>query len=111
MRKKVEFESNGIRLAGALEAPDSEVRCYALFAHCFTCGKDVAAASRIARSLTQQGIAVLRFDFTGLGNSDGDFGNTNFSSNLQDLLAAADFLRREYAAPALLVAGRVSLFG
>ena len=103
MRKKVEFESNGIRLAGALEAPDSEVRCYALFAHCFTCGKDVAAASRIARSLTQQGIAVLRFDFTGLGNSDGDFANTNFSSNLQDLLAAADFLRREYEAPALLI--------
>ncbi len=103
MRKKVEFDSNGITLSGALETPDADIRCYALFAHCFTCGKDVAAASRIARALTQQGIAVLRFDFTGLGNSDGDFANTNFSSNLQDLLAAAEFLRNEFEAPALLI--------
>lgn len=103
MRQKVEFESNGLNLNGALESPESSVRCYALFAHCFTCGKDVAAASRIARALTREGIAVLRFDFTGLGNSDGDFANTNFSSNLQDLLAASDFLRREYEAPSLLI--------
>lgn len=103
MRQKVEFPSNGITLSGALESPDSDVRCYALFAHCFTCGKDVAAASRIARALTQAGIAVLRFDFTGLGNSDGDFANTNFSSNLQDLQAAADFLRDNYRAPELLI--------
>ena len=82
MRRKVEFESNGVSLSGALESPESNVRCYALFAHCFTCGKDVAAAARIARALTREGIAVLRFDFTGLGNSDGDFANTNFSSNL-----------------------------
>ncbi|MEP5763752.1 MAG: bifunctional alpha/beta hydrolase/OsmC family protein [Halieaceae bacterium] len=103
MRQKVEFESAGITLSGALESPEAEVRCYALFAHCFTCGKDVAAASRIARALTAEGIAVLRFDFTGLGNSDGDFANTNFSSNLQDLLAAVDFLRENYEAPALLI--------
>ncbi|MDJ0879011.1 MAG: alpha/beta fold hydrolase, partial [Halieaceae bacterium] len=103
MRKKVEFESNGQTLSGALEVPEAATRCYALFAHCFTCGKDVAAASRISRALTDDGIAVLRFDFTGLGNSDGDFANTNFSSNIQDLLAAADFLRREYQAPALLI--------
>jgi putative redox protein len=103
MRKKVEFESGNVRLAGALEFPESSVRCYALFAHCFTCGKDVAAASRIARALTRDGIAVLRFDFTGLGNSDGDFANSNFSSNLQDLHAAAGFLRREYEAPRLLI--------
>ena len=103
MRKKLEFESNGVTLSGALETPESGVRCYALFAHCFTCGKDVAAASRISRALTREGIAVLRFDFTGLGNSDGDFANTNFSSNLQDLLAASDFLRREYEAPSLLI--------
>jgi putative redox protein len=103
MRRKVQFESNGVTLSGALEAPESEVRCYALFAHCFTCGKDVAAASRIARALTREGIAVLRFDFTGLGSSDGDFANTNFSSNLQDLLAATDFLRREFEAPSLLI--------
>jgi putative redox protein len=103
MRQKVEFTSNGLNLSGALETPESEIRCYAIFAHCFTCGKDVAAASRIARALTASGIAVLRFDFTGLGNSDGDFANTNFSSNLQDLLAAEDFLRNEYAAPQLLI--------
>ena len=103
MRQKVEFTSNGLRLSGALETPESDIRCYALFAHCFTCGKDVAAASRISRALTGQGIAVLRFDFTGLGNSDGDFANTNFSSNLQDLVAASDFLRDNYEAPALLI--------
>jgi putative redox protein len=103
MREKVEFESNGMTLSGALETPESEVRCYALFAHCFTCGKDVAAASRISRALTQEGIAVLRFDFTGIGSSDGDFANTNFSSNMQDLLAATEFLRREFEAPALLI--------
>ena len=103
MRNKVEFDSNGVTLSGALETPESDVRCYALFAHCFTCGKDVAAASRIARALTNEGIAVLRFDFTGLGNSDGDFANTNFSSNLQDLIAASDFLRGEYEAPSLLI--------
>ncbi len=103
MRRRVEFESNGTLLNGALELPEGDARCYALFAHCFTCGKDLAAASRIARALTRSGIAVLRFDFTGLGNSDGDFANTNFSSNLQDLLAAADFLRRHYTAPRLLI--------
>lgn len=103
MRQKVEFTSNGLTLSGALETPESEVRCYAVFAHCFTCGKDIAAASRIARALTASGIAVLRFDFTGLGNSDGDFSNTNFSSNLEDLLAAVDFLRADYSAPQLLI--------
>ncbi len=103
MRKKVEFPSNGLTLSGALELPETPVRCYALFAHCFTCGKDVAAASRISRALNDDGIAVLRFDFTGLGNSDGDFSNTNFSSNIQDLLAACEFLRRDYQAPALLI--------
>jgi putative redox protein len=76
---------------------------YALFAHCFTCGKDLAAATRIARALAARGIAVLRFDFTGLGNSDGDFANTSFSSNVQDLLAAAAALERDHAAPALLI--------
>lgn len=103
MRQKVEFSSKGLRLSGALETPESAIRCYALFAHCFTCGKDVAAASRISRALTRAGIAVLRFDFTGLGSSDGDFANTNFSSNLQDLLSASDFLRDNYQAPALLI--------
>ena len=103
MRDKVEFPSQDVMLAGLLERPPGEVRAYALFAHCFTCGKDIAAASRISRALIQEGIAVLRFDFTGLGNSDGDFANTNFSSNLDDLKAAADFLRKEYDAPQLLI--------
>ena len=76
---------------------------YALFAHCFTCSKDLRAASRIAATLTDAGYAVLRFDFTGLGSSEGEFANTNFSSNVGDLVAAADWLRAEYRAPQLLV--------
>lgn len=103
MRKKLEFESQGNTLAGLLEYPESGTRCYALFAHCFTCGKDIAAASRISSALVKKGIAVLRFDFTGLGNSDGDFSNTHFSSNVQDLLAAADYLTQHYQAPALMI--------
>ena len=103
-RNKLEFDSNGIKLAGLLESSDSNpVRAYALFAHCFTCSKDIAAASRISRALVALGYAVLRFDFTGLGNSDGDFSNTNFSSNVEDLVAAADFLRSEFRAPQLLI--------
>ncbi len=103
MKDKVEFVSNGVTLRGMLESPDQNVSNYALFAHCFTCGKDIAAASRIARALTEKGIAVLRFDFTGLGNSDGDFSNTNYSSNVEDLKAAADFLKLNYRAPSLLI--------
>ena len=103
-RNKVEFESNGIKLAGLLESSDSDaVRAYALFAHCFTCSKDIAAASRISRALVALGYTVLRFDFTGLGNSDGDFSNTNFSCNVEDLVAATDFLRSELQAPQLLI--------
>lgn len=103
MRRKVEFTNGSNMLSGLLETPESNIKFYALFAHCFTCGKDIAAASRISRALTAKGIAVLRFDFTGLGNSDGDFANTNFSSNVQDLIAAADFLREEYSPPKLLI--------
>ena len=103
MRQKVEFNSAGKILRGLLETPDSDVRFYALFAHCFTCGKDINSATRISRALVSCGVAVLRFDFTGLGNSDGDFSNTNFSSNIDDLLAAVDFLREKYSAPKLLI--------
>ncbi|MFT5295931.1 MAG: putative OsmC-like protein/esterase/lipase [Colwellia sp.] len=103
MRTKIEFPSQGQHLAGLLETPDQAIRAYVLFAHCFTCGKDVAAASRISRFLVQHGFAVFRFDFTGLGNSDGDFANTNFSSNTEDLLSAARFLEQEYEAPKLLI--------
>lgn len=103
-RLKILFPgSSGEDLAGLLELPDAPPRAMALFAHCFTCGKDSASASRIARALVQHGYAVLRFDFTGLGGSDGDFANTNFSSNVQDLLAAAQYLRTEHQAPGLLI--------
>ena len=103
-RIKITFPNQqGIRLAGLLETADEHTLVYALFAHCFTCSKDNAAASRISRALNARGIGVLRFDFTGLGNSDGDFSNTGFSSNIQDLIAAADFLAEQYRAPALLI--------
>lgn len=103
---KFEFPNDlGEQLSGRLEMPpDSRpVAAYALFAHCFTCGKDSSAASRISRALAARGIAVLRFDFTGLGNSEGDFGNSNFSSNVEDLLSAARELERVYSAPSLLI--------
>lgn len=93
----------GETLSGLLETPEGETRGYALFAHCFTCSKDIAAASRITRGLASQGIAVLRFDFTGLGNSDGDFANTNFSSNVQDLVCAANYLEDNHGAAAMLI--------
>jgi len=103
-KKRIEFEgSQGEKLAGLQELPDGNVTAYALFAHCFTCGKDIAAASRIARALTSRGIAVMRFDFTGLGSSDGDFANTNFSSNVEDLVLAANYLRDNWRAPDLLI--------
>ncbi|MGD9508215.1 MAG: alpha/beta fold hydrolase [Geminicoccaceae bacterium] len=95
--------AGGDRLAGLLQLPDAEPLAYALFAHCFTCGKDVRAAAQLARSLAQLGIATLRFDFTGLGASGGDFARTSFTSNVQDLVAAADALRQRHAAPRLLI--------
>lgn len=107
MRKiKFEFDNaDGETLAGLLEMPDApaEVFGYALFAHCFTCGKDIAAASRISRALAARGIGVLRFDFTGLGSSDGDFANTNFSSNIDDLVQAAQALQEQHQAPQILI--------
>ncbi len=103
-RVKIEFPgSQGENLSGLLEVPDNIPVAYVLFAHCFTCGKDIAAASRIARELVALGFAVLRFDFTGIGNSDGDFANTNFSSNVEDLVCAANYLRDHHQAPRLLI--------
>jgi putative redox protein len=94
---------SGARLSARLDMPNGRVRAFALFAHCFTCSKDLMAARRIAADLARSGIAVLRFDFTGLGSSEGEFASTNFSSNVEDLLAAADWLRETHAAPALLI--------
>ncbi len=93
----------GHQLAAALDLPEREPVAYALFAHCFTCGKDVLAARRIATTLAVRGIAVLRFDFTGLGSSEGDFANATFSSNVADLVKAADHLRETRKAPAILI--------
>lgn len=102
--KKIEFQgSQGVSLAARLDMPSEQPRAFAIFAHCFTCSKDILAASRIARALSAKGIAVLRFDFTGLGHSEGEFANTNFSSNIQDLLSAADWLREHHSAPSLLI--------
>jgi putative redox protein len=95
--------ASGHRLAALLDRPAGEPVAYALFAHCFTCGKDVLAAKRIAERLTACGIAVLRFDFTGLGMSGGEFANTTFSSNVADLVAAANHLRITHRAPAILI--------
>jgi putative redox protein len=91
------------QLAGRLELPDGEPCAWALFAHCFTCSKDLKAVGWISRALVKRGIAVLRFDFTGLGESEGDFADSTFSSNLQDLAMAAEYLRSEHAAPTLLI--------
>jgi uncharacterized OsmC-like protein/pimeloyl-ACP methyl ester carboxylesterase len=102
--ERFDFENAaGERLAALLDRPPAEPVAFALFAHCFTCGKDVHAAKRIAEGLTARNIAVLRFDFTGLGASDGEFANTTFSSNVADLVAAASHLRRVHRAPAILI--------
>jgi uncharacterized OsmC-like protein/alpha/beta superfamily hydrolase len=95
--------AQGEKLAALLDRPDGPIRAVALFAHCFTCGKDNKAARLIAHGLTSHGVAVLRFDFTGLGGSEGEFANTTFSSNVDDLVAAADHLRTQVGAPAVLI--------
>ncbi len=94
---------DGAELAGRLDWPEEAPRGFVLFAHCFTCSKDVIASRRIAAGLAERGFAVLRFDFTGLGSSQGEFANTNFSSNVADLLSAAECLRRDHQAPAILI--------
>ncbi|MEP0320585.1 bifunctional alpha/beta hydrolase/OsmC family protein [Bauldia litoralis] len=102
--ERVTFEGSlGEPLAARLDLPAGTVRAYAVFAHCFTCSKDVFAATRISTELARSGIAVLRFDFTGLGASGGDFANTSFSSNVSDILKAVDHLRSHYQAPQLMI--------
>jgi uncharacterized OsmC-like protein/alpha-beta hydrolase superfamily lysophospholipase len=93
----------GSPLAARLDLPSGTPVAFALFAHCFTCSKDTLAASRIGGALTSHGIGVLRFDFTGLGGSEGDFANTNFSSNIADLVAAAAWLGQHHQAPRILI--------
>ncbi len=85
------------------ESPDTPPRAYAMFAHCFTCSKDVIAASRISRALAKLNIATFRFDFTGLGKSEGEFSDTTFSSNIADLVAGADWMRTNRKAPCVLI--------
>lgn len=103
--EKISFTSaTGHKLSGRLELPaDQHPHNYTVFAHCFTCSKNFTATKNISRALTTAGFGVLRFDFTGLGDSDGDFADTNFSGNVDDLLAAIDYLTAHYAAPTLLV--------
>jgi len=93
----------GEQLAAVLDRPDTSPRAYAVFAHCFTCSKNIGTVSRVSRALAERGFAVLRFDFTGIGGSEGDFSHTNFSSNIQDLEAACEYLQQAYAAPKLVV--------
>ncbi|MFT7625290.1 MAG: uncharacterized OsmC-like protein/fermentation-respiration switch protein FrsA (DUF1100 family) [Myxococcota bacterium] len=104
-RRRISFPgADGSSLSARLDRPaEGPIRAYALFAHCFTCSKDLAAAGRIARELTEHGIAVLRFDFTGLGHSGGEFSDTCFSSNVGDLVAAAAYMREELQAPSILI--------
>jgi pimeloyl-ACP methyl ester carboxylesterase len=103
-RLRVEFPgSQGVKLVGRLEVPADDPVAFAIFAHCFTCTKDMKAAAWISHELSNRRIAVLRFDFAGLGESGGAFGDTNFTSNLEDLVAAAEFLRRSYQAPQILI--------
>lgn len=102
--KRFDFKNaSGQTLSGRLEETAGEPNGYALFAHCFTCSKNTKAATQISQTLASRGIVVLRFDFTGLGNSEGDFANTNFSSNVSDLIAAAAAMREHLEAPGLLV--------
>ena len=103
--RKIEFENkDGQALAARLDLPVAgRPAAYALFAHCFTCSKNIKAIAHITRALNREGIAVMRFDFTGLGESEGDFADTNFSSNVEDLIGAAEFLQANYRAPEILI--------
>lgn len=103
LEKVVFANAAGEKIAGRLDLPAAEPAAYALFAHCFTCTKNIRAAAYIAGAMAEKGIGVLRFDFTGLGESGGEFADTNFSSNVADYLAAADFMAANYAPPAILI--------
>lgn len=102
--KKIEFTgSTGDTLSAKIDLPEDNPKAYALFAHCFTCSKDLKAVGNITRSLAEIGIATLRFDFTGLGQSGGDFSDTNFSSNVDDLVKAYEYMNEKWDAPSILI--------
>jgi putative redox protein len=102
--KRVRFDNGrGQQIAGIMEWPHGNPRAFAVFSHCFTCGKDLKATVRISRRLAESGICVLRYDFTGLGDSEGDFSQTNFTTNCLDIRAAADFLEQQFSSPRLLI--------
>ncbi|MEL7835219.1 alpha/beta hydrolase family protein [Fodinibius sp. Rm-B-1B1-1] len=102
--EKITFEGAfGDQLSARVDQPPDEPRSYALFAHCFTCSKNLKVVSNISKTLTKHGIGIFRFDFTGLGESEGDFADTNFSSNIEDLIAAAEHMASHYRAPAILI--------
>lgn len=105
MVEKISFTNEqGIELAALLDLPvDGRPKAFALFAHCFTCSKNIHSARLVSRALTMEGFGVLRFDFSGLGNSKGEFADTNFTTNISDLISAAKFLEDHYEAPQLLV--------
>src|SRR3546814_10415179 len=99
-----EFDGpRGYRLAGRLELPDGKPQGWAIFAHCFTCGKDSLAATRVARALAARGIGVLRFDFAGLGNSGGRFSDATFAADVADLVAAGSAMASEGNPPRIMI--------
>jgi len=102
--ENIKFKGSlGETLSAKIDFASGDVKGYALFAHCFTCSKNLKAVGHITKSLAGRGITTFRFDFTGLGQSEGEFENTNFSSNVEDLVAAAGYMERELESPALLI--------
>ncbi|CAN5239457.1 hypothetical protein BH23BAC3_BH23BAC3_19860 [soil metagenome] len=101
---KIKFESaQGNMLAARIDKAEGEIKAHALFAHCFTCSKNFKAVGHITKALAKRGVSTLRFDFTGLGSSEGDFSNTNFSSNVEDLVAAASYMEKNLESPAIMI--------
>ncbi|MBT8419639.1 MAG: alpha/beta fold hydrolase [Gammaproteobacteria bacterium] len=108
-REKLTFSNEqGTKLSGLLEQPATDTKAFAVLSHCFTCSKDIPAATHISRTLAARGFGVLRFDFTGLGNSEGNFADTTFSTHIRDIIQAANYLRENFAAPALLIGHSLS---
>ncbi|MGI9553814.1 MAG: bifunctional alpha/beta hydrolase/OsmC family protein [Thermodesulfobacteriota bacterium] len=104
IQERIKFKNRkNYELTGIVQLPDRKPNAFALFAHCFTCSKNIKAVGHIADSLVKSGIGVLRFDFTGLGESEGEFSDTNFSSNVEDIYDACDYLKSNFMAPSVLI--------